>query len=175
MLKYNRPVYCFALIALGLLGPLVAQDSLVRPANTTTIREAIVTADFERVQEKTVQMIDKHGAEQTLLVLDIDNTLLAMNQSFGSDQWFDWQSELLKKEPCSEVLVANNFEGLVEVQKLIFEISRMHPPQPDLPTIVSDLHPKVKTIVLTSRGLTLRDVAERELSRNGYSFQKVFI
>ena len=29
--------------------------------------------------------------DQVLVVFDIDNTLLAMEQGLGSDQWYDWQ------------------------------------------------------------------------------------
>ena len=43
----------------------------------------------------------KSDPEHVLLVLDIDNTLLAMNQDLGSDQWFEWQRYLLDHEPRS--------------------------------------------------------------------------
>ena len=49
------------------------------------------------------QFADQFGPEHVLLVLDIDNTLLAMNNDLGSDQWFEWQKYLLENEPKSKL------------------------------------------------------------------------
>ena len=32
-------------------------------------------------------------ASDFLIVIDIDNTLLAMTENFGSDQWYKWKSQ----------------------------------------------------------------------------------
>ena len=56
------------------------------------------------------------GAANVLVVLDIDNTLLATDQDLGGDAWFNWQAGLLKSEPKSEHLVAKSFGGLLRVQ-----------------------------------------------------------
>jgi hypothetical protein len=133
--------------------------------------EITASDDFQSVAAAVARFADEFGPEHVLLVVDIDNTLLAMNQDLGSDQWFEWQKHLLDHEPRSRHLVADSFEGLLEAQGLLFNLGRMHPPQPDLPRIIRRLQDRgVHTLVLTSRGDEFRIATERELERNGYDF-----
>jgi Protein of unknown function (DUF2608) len=149
----------FAVIILG-SGPVGALASHIAD-----------TDDFADVVAATLDYADQVGPERVLLVLDIDNTLLAMNHDFGSDQWFEWQKYLLEHEPRSRQNVADSFEGLLEAQGLLYNLGRMHPPQPNLPLLVSRLQGRgIRTLVLTSRGDEFRVATERELSRNGYDF-----
>jgi hypothetical protein len=106
-----------------------------------------------------------------LLFIDIDNTLMSMNNNLGSDQWFEWQNFLLKNEPDSPHLVADTFEGLLEVQGILYNLGQMHPPQADLPEIIRGIQKRgIATIILTSRGPEYRVATERELKRCGYDF-----
>ena len=135
------------------------------------VREAITTADFSRVKEQVDRLVAKHTEEQVLLVVDLDNTLLAMNQDLGSDQWFDWQSGLQRDHPYSPDLVATTFSGLLQAQGMLFALSGMHAPEPELPTLIKQIQEAgVTTVVLTSRGPELRNAAQRELLRNNYDF-----
>ena len=132
-------------------------------------REAYSTADFSRVVTKSTELVNKFSKDSVLVVVDIDNTLLAMNQDLGSDQWFNWQSGLLKDKPDSPDLVAADFDGLLGIQGTLFALSKMHPPEPQLPAHISEIQKLgVTTVVLTSRGYGFRDASERELNRNGY-------
>jgi hypothetical protein len=127
--------------------------------------------DFRAVANEVQRSEERVGPEHVLVALDIDNTLLAMDEPLGSEQWFDWQVYLLNKDPTSPQLVASTFEGLLEVQGRLYELGRMHPPQSDLPSIIKDIQSRrVATIVLTARGNEFRASTERELSRNGYRF-----
>src|SRR5262245_45146855 len=129
---------------------LSALVSCALPALGSEIRS---TSDFKEVAAVVDAYAQKYGAENVVLVLDIDNTLMAMNTELGSDQWFEWQKFLLDHEPHSPYLVAEDFKGLLEVQGMLYNIARMHPTQPDLPVIIANLQGKgVKTVVLTSRG-----------------------
>ncbi|MEM6656397.1 MAG: DUF2608 domain-containing protein, partial [Planctomycetota bacterium] len=102
-------------------------------------------------------------------VVDIDNTLLAMNAALGSDQWFEWQEYLLDNEPESPHLVAKDFDGLLEAQDRLFALGKMRPPQTDLPDLVKKIQAlEVRTLVLTSRGPDFRSYTERELLGAGY-------
>lgn len=135
--------------------------------------EITAADDFADVAAAANAYADNVGPEHVLLVLDIDNTLLAMNQALGSDQWFEWQKYLLEHEPQSEQLVADSFEGLLEAQGLLYNLGRMHPPQKDLPQMIRHLQGLgVRTLVLTSRGPEFRVATERELRRNGYDFER---
>ena len=134
--------------------------------------EITATEDFRDVAAAVNGYVDEFGPDQVLLVLDIDNTLLAMNQALGSDQWFEWQRYLLDHEPRSEHLVADSFDGLLEAQGLLYNLGRMRPPQRDLPAIIRRLQGRgVHTLVLTSRGPEFRVATERALRRNGYDFE----
>jgi hypothetical protein len=129
--------------------------------------------DFRDVET----IVDGYAAEfdpqHVLLVMDIDNTLLAMDEPLGSEQWFDWQVYLLKNVPNSPDLVADSFPGILDVQGRLYNHARMHPPQPDMPSILSNLQDRgVSAVVLTSRGDDFRAATERELVRNGFDFTR---
>jgi len=142
-----------------------------RWARVAAASEITATDDFRHVATAVAEYADEFGPEHVLLVLDIDNTLLAMSQDLGSDQWFEWQKHLLDHEPRSMHLVADSFQGLLDAQGLLFNLGRMHPPQPDLPRIIWRMQNSgIHTLVLTSRGDEFRVATERELRRNGYDF-----
>ena len=85
-----------------------------------------------------------------------------MNQDLGSDQWFNWQESLLEEDKNHADLVAPDFPGLLEVQGILFALSSMHPPQPDLPEMVEGLSEQgVTIVVLTSRGKEFRNASQR--------------
>jgi len=142
-------------------------------ASVAGASEITASDDFRDVAVAVADCAGEFGPEHTLLVLDIDNTLLAMNQDLGSDQWFEWQKYLLDHEPRSKHLVADSFEGLLEAQGLLYNLGRMRPPQPDLPRLIRRLQRSgIYTLVLTSRGDEYRVATERELARSGYEFEE---
>jgi hypothetical protein len=58
---------------------------------------------------------------------------------------------------------------LLEVQGTLYNLGHMHPPQPDLPTIIAKLQGRgIRSIILTSRGPEFRVATERELKRCNY-------
>ncbi len=63
------------------------------------------TDELQLVAELSLDLAKTYGPEQMLVVLDIDNTLLAMEQDLGSDQWYYWQEDLEAENPCSPLLV----------------------------------------------------------------------
>lgn len=131
------------------------------------------TPEFADALLRTEEYVAQYGADQVLLVLDIDNTLLASDTELGSDQWFNWQEYLLANEPDSPHLVANDFPGLLNAQGLLFTLGSMHPPQADLPELIREVQASgVKTLVLTSRGEEFRTATARELRANDYDLAK---
>lgn len=136
------------------------------PACASEVR---ATKDFADIAAAVNRFVDQFGAEHVLLVLDIDNTLMSMNNDLGSDHWFEWQRYLLENEPKSNFLVADTFDGLLEVQGTLYRHGHMHPTQPDLPAIIAKLQGRgIATIILTSRGPEFRVYTERELKRCKY-------
>ena len=63
------------------------------------------------------------GPEHVLLVLDIDNTMMAMDHDLGSDQWFEWQHYLFENEPSSTIWWSKSFDGLLEAQGLLYNLA----------------------------------------------------
>lgn len=125
------------------------------------------TDDLGLVADVALQMADRHGEDRVLVVLDIDNTLLAMEQDLGSDQWFYWQRSLEGAEPCSPLLVAD----LLAAQGALYYASAMRPTQPDAAAHVRRMQDAgLKVIALTARGPDYRLATFRELRRNGFSF-----
>jgi hypothetical protein len=131
------------------------------------------TPEFAEVGAAVIKYARTIKPERILLAIDLDNTLLAMDEPLGSDQWFEWQRYLLDHEPESKFLVADSFRGLLEAQGLLYKLSSMHPPQKNLPGLMRRLQGMgIRTVVLTSRGPEFREATERELKRNGYDFSK---
>jgi hypothetical protein len=163
MCDWRAAICCFAAILIALCVHTAASVA----GGLTETRE------FAEVGAAVVQYAHKVKPERILLVLDIDNTLLAMDNPLGSDQWFEWQRFLLDNEPKSKYLVADSFAGLLDAQGLLYNLSHMHPPQENLPGLMRRLQALgIRTLVLTSRGPEFRVATERELRCNGYDFKK---
>ncbi len=128
-------------------------------------------SSFAPVGKKVEHLLKQHKPSKILLVLDIDNTLLAMNEPLGSDQWFGWQTQLLQTPMHEMEQVASSFSSLLDIQKELFEWGSMRPTDPNAPKILEKLQKRgIATLVLTSRGPVLRKVTHRELKSNGYDF-----
>lgn len=138
-----------------------------------TLAQDLTTSNFADVEKAAQALIQKHGAANVLVVLDIDNTLLATDQDLGGDAWFNWQAGLLRKEPKSPHLVAPDFAGLLRVQGILFAMTKMHPPEKSTPAAVARLQKSgAGVMALTSRGPEYRDVTMAALAAHGYDFRK---
>jgi hypothetical protein len=124
------------------------------------------TDELQLVTELSFEMAKLYGAQNILVALDIDNTLLAMEQGLGSDQWYYWQKSLEAEQPCSEQLV----DDLLQAQGALFFASAMRPVQDNAAEQVRRMQDEgIKVIALTSRGPEYRLATFRELRRNGIS------
>ena len=133
--------------------------------------EALETKSFREVCHKALSLKEKYGVENVLLVFDIDNTLLAMEGQLGSDQWFTWQSGLLKKTPKPSDAVVSNFEELLDVQGQLFAVAETRPTQRKLPKMVQTLQKEgFQIVLLTSRSKQYFDSTVRSLSQNRFDF-----
>lgn len=119
------------------------------------------------VADWAIRMGMDHGTDQVIVVFDIDNTLLAMEQDLGSDQWYYWQKDLDAQDPCSPQVVSNRFA----VQGAVFFASAMRATQHDAAKQVRRIQDAgIATIALTSRGTDYRLQTFRELRRQDMSF-----
>ncbi|RIK75903.1 MAG: hypothetical protein DCC67_14655 [Planctomycetota bacterium] len=150
---------------------LIAALALLASASPAAASQLRETSDFADVVAAVADYANRYGAEQVLLVCDLDNTLLAMADELGSDQWFEWQVHLLTAKPDSPHLVARDFAGLLAVQGGLFDLLPARLTQPDLPLLVGRIQGLGgRTIVLTARGHEFRGATQYELKRHGFDF-----
>jgi len=125
------------------------------------------TADLADVKTDTLDLIEKTVKENILVVFDIDNTLLAMEQGLGSDQWYEWQKELSQEDRCSPLNVGDRFA----VQGAMYFASATRRTQADGAAQVKAIQDMgVAVISLTSRGPDYQLATFRELRRNNFNF-----
>jgi hypothetical protein len=107
--------------------------------------------------------------EDTLIVFDIDNTLLKMKKDLGSDAWFNWQNSLLAASPPTDLRVGDNTDGLLNIQRLLYDLSGMEPPEKSAPEFVAELRAVgYPVMMLTGRGPGTMNATLRELASNKY-------
>jgi len=166
-MRNNNFVSLFWLLFVAVILTACARDGSVnRHAGTIQSLDA-ETADLADVTADVLKLVDQAGKERVLVVFDIDNTLLAMEQGLGSDQWYDWQKSLATDDPCNQQYVGDRFAA----QGAIYFASAMRPTQADGPEQVKKIQEQgIKVISVTSRGMDYRLQTFRELRRNGISF-----
>ena len=106
----------------------------------------------------------------TLMVLDIDDTLLTATEFFGSDKWYDWQRGRALS-PNGEVLViadADKVSCLFDTLGITYEIASNRPTQANIAYLVKQINNDL--LVLTARSGAYRAATIRELSHNGLDF-----
>ncbi len=90
-------------------------------------------------------------SQPKLLVLDIDNTILKSKSLLGSDQWYTWQSVLIKEK--SSQAVAKNMKHLNKIINDMFCYLQYELCESDLSTTLSQFKKNnVEIILLTARG-----------------------
>ena len=125
------------------------------------------TADLADVTADVLDLVERIGKENVLVVFDIDNTILAMEQGLGADQWYEWQRDLNTHDKCNSQNVGNRFA----VQGALFFAIAMRPTQEDAAEQINTIQDSgAPVIALTSRGQDYRLQTFRELRRNAYSF-----
>ena len=125
------------------------------------------TSDLADVTADTLELIEIAGKKNILVVFDIDNTLLAMEQGLGSDQWYDWQKHLSEDDQCNPRNVGERFA----VQGALYFVSAMRLTQADGAAQVTAIQDQgVAVIALTSRGMDYQLQTFRELRRNNLNF-----
>ena len=100
------------------------------------------------------------STKRTLLVLDIDVTLLTSDGFFGSDKWYEWQKTLPAGDP-------GKVPCLFDVISLNYETGGQRATQPDGPALVNAV--QVDKLLLTSRNPLYRGGTLRTLRDAGYA------
>lgn len=163
-MKYNQAKITFITILLTLALTACSSQTTKAPRAEDLNQE---TSNLEDIKNDVLDLAKQFGKQDVLMVFDIDNTLLAMEQGLGADQWYDWQKELSSEDRCNPQNVGNRFAA----QGAIYFASAMRPTQLDGAILVKDIQQQgIPVIALTSRGQDYRLQTFRELRRNGFDF-----
>lgn len=160
-MKTLRNVLAFPLVlALAACAQLPTAPSPARPA---------WQGESQVTEIKTLSAIPDVLAEgdvqRTLLVLDIDDTLLTSKVFFGSDRWYEWQKSLSPGDPghvpCKFDVIALNYEAGTQVTTE-GEAGR---------DLINGL--QVDVLMQTARNPGYRGGTIRELRAAGYSLPRM--
>jgi len=163
------PTGRFTALVLSLLLTACGTATVRAPAPSPVQSIVRESADLADVTADAADLAVRLGKEHVLMVFDIDNTLLAMEQGLGSDQWYEWQKELSSEDPCDPRNTGNRFA----VQGALFFASAMRPTQADAAVQVRNVQALgIPVIVVSSRGPDYRLPTFRELRRNGMDFSR---
>ncbi|HRN63104.1 MAG TPA: DUF2608 domain-containing protein [Luteimonas sp.] len=106
-------------------------------------------------------VLDANGGRRTLLVLDIDDTLLTSQVFFGSDRWYEWQKSLQPGDagfvPCKFDIIGLSYEA--GTQRLTEDAAAR-----DLVNAIAG-----DKLLLTARNPGYRGGTIRELRAAGYT------
>lgn len=132
---------------------------------TTAQGEILETHSMATYYLDALQLSEQYGKQNTLIVFDIDNTLLTFKDHFGSVQWMKWQKGLFNTR--SPHKLANNFQELLYLQMIIYEIRPLVPVDGSAAGYFNTLvHRGHQVLIHTSRGPLKRNTTEKELLRN---------
>lgn len=160
---FSRQLILLATVFLTACTANLQIDGLSRPIQAMDRQ----TDDLAKVKADALDLADRAGKEHVLVVFDIDNTLLAMEQGLGADQWYEWQKDLSKNDLCNPQNVGDRFA----VQGALYFISAMRKTRQDADAQVRAIQDQgIPVIALTSRGMDYRLQTFRELRRNGFDF-----
>jgi len=131
---------------------------------------SFTTKDFQNIIALVSQLHHYEKPSETLVVFDIDNTLLRLPNDFGSEQWFLWQSDLLKRNVHTLPLVTDSVEYLLQAQSWIYYQNPMFVVDGREKQWIEYLHRMGSAVIaLTSRSLNVKEATLRELYRNQIS------
>ena len=137
-------------------------------ANVPQVSDAVIAPSAKAVESRIVMSKDLSDIsdllvaadQRTLLVLDIDDTLLTSATFFGSDHWYEWQKSLAPDHPA---LVACRFDVIA----MNYELGTQKLTQANGPELVNSV--PVDRLMLTARNPAYRNGTLRELQKAGYT------
>lgn len=137
-------------------------------STTSTIDSEVTVAEastFDEIAPVVANLNSQYGAENVLIVADIDNTLLTSATDLGGDIWYQWQRGKLAVKPTEQQKVSCLFEDAIS---LLYELGPMNLTEQQVPALLRNWQSAGNTLLLlTSRAPKNRPATERELLRHG--------
>lgn len=121
------------------------------------------------LESNTIESVLEHAkTSDTMVIFDIDNTLVHTNQELGSDPWAYW----FVKEKLKEGMVPS--EALAYMFDLFRHIHShvdVYPVEEKTVDIVQQLkNLEIPTICLTGRQSSMIDVTQEQMNKSGFNF-----
>jgi hypothetical protein len=136
-----------------------------------TASENIDVNNIGAIEKKISALGEKYGIENVIVTFDIDCTLLTQADNFGSDIWWDWQSDLFANHQDSPYLISKDFGTLLSTQRMIQSYTKCYPTEENFPDVIKKLQKDGFTVIaLTARGPEGRDLTETQLNECGFNF-----
>ncbi len=110
--------------------------------------------------------------KKTLVLLDLDNTLLKEKTFIGSPYWFDWQVEQIRNN--TEYRIADNMKAFLALNEFVLRLSPMQLTETVTPQVIREWQKKGAAImVVTARPSSVSYATQRALDENGFDIKGV--
>ncbi|MGB0495969.1 MAG: DUF2608 domain-containing protein [Kangiellaceae bacterium] len=112
--------------------------------------------------------LDNPNAEDTLIIFDIDDTLLESVNFVGSGKWYDWQRGKKVYDPSGHSFVINKeqqFHCIFRTLGTTFEMGSTKLTQKNAVSILNQLK-QFDLLILTARTAKYRQATKRELKKH---------
>lgn len=121
------------------------------------------TASCEIVEIKSFKEIHSHLASDTIIILDIDDTLLVPVQMLGCDEWFQSRKRFHQQAGFNP---SQSLEKSLAEWEAVRHLSKMKIVEPDTDEIVRKLQEDYYVMGLTTQGLALATRTQQQLIEN---------
>lgn len=119
------------------------------------------------IEIQKMSEIQKYVDKDTMLIFDLDNTLIAPTGNFGSDAWFDYMWDSYKMDPLNKDTYTLTLQSWARAQDHV----KVSPIESTSLSIIDQAKKMGNPVMaLTSRNPALKAVTERQLSLAGIQF-----
>lgn len=132
-------------------------------------------ADIKQVKtmEEALAPVDA----ETLLILDLDNTIMETTQTLGSDQWFEHHvhkiiSDLVKAGQTEEEAKKQGLKIALSEWKQIQRVTSMQLVEPVTAKLIQQKQERIKVIGLTARPVDLAPTTRNQLQSMGVDLSR---
>ena len=138
-----------------------------------------IKADIEVINVDTYKQIYNYiqsyisnntiNTSDILFVTDIDNVIMTYDTDVGTDQWNNWQFDMI--DECDKNAVTDSFTEFLDIIAKIFTYKQQTLCEITTPQIISNIHQMgIDTMALTSRGIPLINDTITELQNYNIYF-----
>lgn len=119
--------------------------------------------------EKSIESILKKNPKDTLIIFDIDNTILTSSKDLGGDVWYQWQTGKLDIKASKEQKVTNLYGDAIY---LLYTLLPMNLIDEKIPSLIEKWQNESTVFALSSRAPENMFSTTRELKKYNIDFSK---